>query len=435
MILKGSHKYLYIFAALIVLLPIRANAQSEDALGSFSPYSIYGIGDISSSGSAFNKMMGGVGIATRNNRHINFLNPAAISARDTLAFMADFGVEQKNSYFKEGNSKTLFNTFNMYDFVLSFPLYRSSALAVGITPFSDLGYDFSTRETNDDILANVGDAQYGYYGEGSIYSLFLSGAVTFWDRLSLGAEFIYYFGNLERHSTVDYENSSYRSWDIGTQHHVYGFTGKFGLQYEQKFSGDRSLIVGATYRMGTNLKGNKVRFAYASTSATIDTVRYDASTPSFRIADEIGAGVSFKKADKWTVEFNYLRSDWRNTGIDGITEFNKDIFKSSVLNSFRAGFEYVPNRYDVRYYMRRVAYRGGVYYNQSYYTMNGHNVGEIGITIGVTLPVFRFYNGINIGIDFGQRGGFGGVTMRERYFRFVVGFSLHDVWFQRPRYE
>ena len=429
-------KLFYILAAIVLLFPLRVSAQSEDALGSFFFFSIYGIGDISRGGSAFNNMMGGVGIATRNTRHINFLNPAAISARDTLAFMADFGVQQKNSYFKDGASKTLFNTFNMYDFVLSFPIYRSSAIAVGITPFSDLGYNFSRRETNEDILATVGDSRYGYYGEGSIYSLFLSGAVTFWDRLSVGAELTYYFGNLERHSTIDYDNSSYRSWDTGTKHHVYGISGKFGLQYEQGFSDDYSMILGATYRMGTNMNGNRTRFAYATTSSVVDTVRNDSSKPSFRLADEIGVGVSFRKSDKWTVEFNYTRSDWRNTGIDDMTAFNKkDVFRSTVSNSFRAGFEFVPNRYDIRYYMKRVSYRGGVYYNQSYYTMNGHNVGEIGITLGFTFPVFRFYNGINVGIDFGQRGGFGGVTMRERYFKFVIGFSLHDVWFQRYRYK
>ena len=286
-------KLFYILAATVLLLPLRVSAQSEDALGSFSPFSIYGVGDISRGGSAFNNMMGGVGIATRNVRHINFLNPAAISARDTLAFMADFGVQQKNSYFKDGASKTLFNTFNMYNFVLSFPIYKSSAIAVGITPFSDLGYNFSRRETNEDILATVGDSRYGYYGEGSIYSLFLSGAVTFWDRLSVGAELTYYFGNLERHSTIDYDNSSYRSWDTGTKHHVYGISGKFGIQYEQDFSYDYSMIIGATYRMGTNMNGNRTRFAYATTSSVVDTVRNDSSKPSFRLADEIGVGVGF----------------------------------------------------------------------------------------------------------------------------------------------
>ena len=56
----------------------------EGAHGAYSPYSIYGIGDISVQGTAFNKGMGGVGTATRNKRFINYTNPAAVTARDSL---------------------------------------------------------------------------------------------------------------------------------------------------------------------------------------------------------------------------------------------------------------------------------------------------------------------------------------------------------------
>ena len=61
--------------------------------------------------------MGGVGIATRNNRYINYLNPAAVTARDSLSFMADFGLQQSNNIYKQGDIKSAHNTFNIYDFV------------------------------------------------------------------------------------------------------------------------------------------------------------------------------------------------------------------------------------------------------------------------------------------------------------------------------
>ena len=53
----------------------------------FSPYSVYGIGDLHAAGTAFNASMGGVGIATRNKRFVNTMNPASITARDSLSFM------------------------------------------------------------------------------------------------------------------------------------------------------------------------------------------------------------------------------------------------------------------------------------------------------------------------------------------------------------
>ena len=125
--------------------------------GAYSPYSIYGIGDISKEGSAFNMSMGGVGIANRINRVINMQNPAAVTARDSLAFMADFGLVQGNTVYSQGDRKSAHNTFNIYDFVMTFPIYRSSAFKVGITPYSDMGYDFSSIETNPEIIGNTGN--------------------------------------------------------------------------------------------------------------------------------------------------------------------------------------------------------------------------------------------------------------------------------------
>ena len=78
-----------------------------------SPYSIFGVGNISKEGTAFNKSMGGVGIATRNKRFINYLNPAAVTARDSLSFMGDFGLSQSNTVFSQGDIRSAKNTFNL----------------------------------------------------------------------------------------------------------------------------------------------------------------------------------------------------------------------------------------------------------------------------------------------------------------------------------
>ena len=97
-----------------------AYGQTGGAYGSFSPYSIYGIGNISKEGTAYNKSMGGVGIATRNRRFINILNPASLTARDTLSFMADFGLAESNTIYRQnlGGAKLISgnNTFNIHDF-------------------------------------------------------------------------------------------------------------------------------------------------------------------------------------------------------------------------------------------------------------------------------------------------------------------------------
>ena len=427
--------------SVFLIIGVCVSAQ-DGTYGAYSPYSIYGIGDISQEGSAFNKSMGGVGLATRNRRFINYMNPAAVTARDSLSFMADFGLEQNNKIYRQGDLRSAHNTFNIHNFVMTFPIYRSSAFMVGITPFSDVGYDFSSIETDPNIIAQTGNISYDSYGTGSVYQVFAGAGVTFWKRLSLGAEAIYYFGNIDKVTNMDYSNSSYRSLNSGSDLMIRGTTGKFGLQYEQKLGGDVSMIIGATYRLSTSLKGTALNYRYANQDSVTDTLRNDIvdfGKAGLKFADELGVGISLKGGEKWTAEFNYLRSDWRNSGFDSASGFSvksdNETFSSTVSQSFRAGFEIVPNRNDIRYYLRKCAYRAGVYYDQSYYKLNGNSVNSMGVTLGVTLPVFRLYNGLTLGVDLGQRASTRNNMIRERYAKFVVGFNIHDIWFQKVQYK
>ena len=220
---------------------------------------------------------------------------------------------------------------------------------------------------------------------------------------------------------------------------VRAVTGKFGVQYEQPLGNSLSLTLGATYRLNTNMRGTTTSYEYAELSSIRDTISYSAADNrnGLRIGDEIGVGVSLRSGERWSVEFNYLRSDWRKSGMDNpsLTGLVTEGFTSSVSQSFRAGFEIVPNRNDIRYYLRRCAYRAGVYYDRSYYMFNGNSVNAVGLTLGVTLPVFRLYNGISIGVDLGQRGSMRNMMVRERYATISVGFNIHDLWFHKPRYE
>ena len=432
-------KRLFLLTSLLIL-GVCVHAQ-EGAHGAYSPYSIYGIGDISAQGTAFNKGMGGTGIATRNKRFINYLNPAAVTARDSLSFMADFGLLQKNTIYRQGDMRSGSNTFNIYDFVMSFPIYRSSAFMVGITPFSDVGYDFSSIEQDPEIVGNTGGVEYDSYGTGSIYQVFFGAGVTLWDKLSVGAEAIYYFGNIDKITNMDYANTSYRSVNSGNELSVSALTGKFGLQYEQKLSENLSMTLGATYRLGTGMKGYATEYRYANLSSVTDTLRYNVDTlakSGLSIADEIGVGISFKGADKWSAEFNYTRSDWKKSGFDNAAGFavsGDSKFTASVSQSFRAGFEITPNRNDIRYYLKRCTYRAGLYHEQAYYMLDGNNVNSTGITLGLTLPVFRLNNGISLGVDMGQRSNARNNMIRERYVMFAVGFNMHDLWFRKPTYQ
>ena len=182
-------------AAATVLFSSVLNAQ-DGAFTSYSPYSVFGVGNMSRQGNAYSLSMGGVGIASRSNRFINIVNPAAVTARDTLSFMLDFGLSVDNRVYRQGDVKSAKNLFNISNFTFSVPIWKKSALYAGITPYSSLGYDFSHSITDPEIIANAGNVTYSCSGSGGIYQIFLGAGATFFRNLSIGAQVTYYFGNI-----------------------------------------------------------------------------------------------------------------------------------------------------------------------------------------------------------------------------------------------
>ena len=161
-----------------------AHAQSGEFL-SYTPYSIFGIGDLSQQGSAYNRSMAGVGIASRNVRYLNSHNPAAVTARDTLSFMLDFTVSNSNTLYSQGSMKSARNINNISSMTMSFPIWKSMAMMVSISPYSSGGYSYSALETDPSVLATTGNIRYYDYGQGRMYKLYGALGYTFWTKLSV----------------------------------------------------------------------------------------------------------------------------------------------------------------------------------------------------------------------------------------------------------
>lgn len=415
-----------------LLVPLVASAQTDGTYSGYSPYSVYGIGQLHQAGTAWNRGMGGVGIAARNRRFINITNPASVTARDTLSFMTDFGLTPKLGWVSNDGKNAYHTTFNIEDFVISFPMWNHTAMMVGITPFSDVGYSVSSSYT--DIY--TGKNSFASFGNGGIYQVFAAAGITLWNRLSVGVQGSYVFGNIDKSASQSYADDTYLSYHIGDSLQVRSFGVKAGVQYEQPLSTTSFLTIGATYRISTGIGGHHLHYleegSYYKESYEDDLAGYDV-----RFGDELGLGLSYRKSDDFLVEVDYTRGDWRKSGFELVQGFSNKgdrTFASSVGQAVRLGLEWTPNRNDIRYFLRRCTYRIGAYYDQSYYTVDGKHVDAVGLTLGMTVPVFRYYNGISLGLDIGQRGLVPG-QLKERYIGFNLGFNLFDYWFQKPMYE
>lgn len=410
----------------------------------YSPYSVFGIGDLYTQGTAYNKTMGGIGIAGRDVRYINYVNPAAIAARDTLSVMFDVSLSEGNKRFEQSNYKSANNTFNINDIAVSIPIWKSLTATLGITPFSSVGYDYSYYVDDPELIGNTGGVTYTSNGSGSIYQGFFGAAANIGRRFSVGGQLLYYFGNIDKDTKVDFSLSGYRGIASGYTLQLNSLGGKFGVQYQQPL-GDKYLTLGATYRTSSKLKGYITDYDQASIGSLVDTLynRVDslAHSGKVKISSELGFGISFRKPDKWSVEVDYLMSNWDNSNMNsttGLSNIANDVaFSTTRSQSVRAGFEFIPNRNDIRYYLRTCSYRMGGYWKREYYKLDGNTVDAFGVTFGMTLPIVRRdrYNGLTLGVDLGQRGSLTGNMTRERYVNFVIGFNIHDLWFIKPRYD
>ena len=442
--MKRNGRIFFLVSLLILIGGPVLSAQDTTADTGYSPYSLYGFGQLSPQGTAYNATLGGIGLGDRNVRFINILNPAAVTARESKSFMMDFGVNSNNVIYSAdastsgipgatGKLTSANNTFNMNHIVMSFPMWKNSAFKAGITPYSSVGYSMRSYEQSDELLATLGDIQYYRLGQGGLYRTFIGAGVTLWDRLSLGVDGQYYFGNITRYSYAHFSTSSvYRSINTGWEDYLSGVSAKLGLQYEQKLSTKTKLTVGATYQLGTTLSGEERRFAYGVASATDTITDVTSQIAGYKMPAEIGAGFTLRGSDRWMIGFDYTRQDWTSSNFAATPGVN---FASACQQAFRLGAELTPNRYDIRYFLKRLTYHGGLYYEQSYLSLNGHQVTDRGLTLGVSIPVSRYYNSISLGFTAGQRGTTDDNLIRETYFTFNIAFSLHDIWFLKQLYE
>ena len=135
-----------LLAAVAVCLPVMVSAQTS-SINAFSPYSMYGIGEINTLGTLQMRAMGGAGVAQRLPSSVNTLNPASYSSTMQRSFLFNFGVDgavyknQQTIY--SGNTqrdaKTGYGSFNFHEIAIQFPLARGLGLGLSLNPYSSVG--------------------------------------------------------------------------------------------------------------------------------------------------------------------------------------------------------------------------------------------------------------------------------------------------------
>lgn len=423
----------------MLLFPAMLFAQFNN--NTTSPFSRFGLGDLHHLSHGRGAAMGGASLGSRNSQQINIANPASYTAVDSLAFLFEFGLSGKFSGYKSELGKFSTNDVNFRYFAMNFPITSRIAASMGLTPYSDVGYDLYVR----DSIPLSGNVDYMYYGEGSLSRAFLGLAVEPFKNVSVGANLYYFFGTLSRSSTVGFPNNtemySIRKNDVIR---LRDFGMNFGIQATLPMKNEQSLTFGATlenkpsftaFNSDINIKQVSVTVYQGGSPQTYS----DSDTLSFRneVKDKItlplsaGAGLSYVKKNKLEINADYYYQGWSKAVFPfGLT--NELLKDRSVIS---LGGEVIPDKFSIRSFFSRVAYRGGLRFENSYIAINNQQIKDFGMSFGVGLPVYRSNSTVNISAEIGKRGSTKNNLIRENYARLNLNVDLYDLWFIKRRFD
>ena len=142
--------------------------------GTNSPYSAYGLGELTEQSSGFNRGMNGLGLGFREHNQVNYLNPASYSALDSLSFIFDTGLSLQLTNFSENGKKVNANNADFEYVVAGFRAARHVGVSFGIIPFTNVGYNYAnTQYVGGSAAASSTTYTNTYAGDGGLHQVYL----------------------------------------------------------------------------------------------------------------------------------------------------------------------------------------------------------------------------------------------------------------------
>ena len=414
-----------------------------------SPYSRYGLGDITPSQNITNRAMGGISAGFSDYKTVNFVNPASYGSLSLATF--DFGAEIDTRTLKSITPADKFSATNLAIsyMQLGLPIKLKKAnkkgiylgMNMGLRPVSKINYKIYSIGP---IGPNEPDSMLALYeGSGGVNEAMLGFGLKI-KSFSIGFNSGYRFGSKSYSTKLSVANDTVFHYPSNTSNKT-NFGGIFfnaGVQYEIKLKGNSVLRLGAYGALSQKINGSR--------ELNIETVSYDADGGVFKVDSvftnssdgtvnypaTFGAGFTFQDGgNHWMFGADYEKTYWNKYLFFNQADKVQDNWK------IRGGAEYLPASINtpVKKYFKFVKYRAGFYYGPDYVNL-GNSLPEYGFTFGAGFPlkIRRAYyetqtSFLNTTIEIGSRGNKKS-NLRESIFRISFGFSLSDLWFNRSKY-
>ncbi len=428
--ISNKLKIRYIFVILVVFGFSNLSAQ----IRTNSPYSLFGIGQVNNSNVNVGSFaMGGLAYSLRDPLLVNVVNPASYTSFEMSSFVFDGGFNMSLLSLKTNEVTENNNLASLSYLTFGLPVTSWWKSSFGLLPFSDVGYNIS----EDHHLENIGNIQYLNKGDGGINQVYWGNAFKIGKNLSIGVNAKYLFGTIDKTRAISFPDSiNILNTNIQNSLVTSDFYFTFGLQYEKQFKKDFIFGAGLIYSTSTKINARKetlVRSYYGSLSNVEqwrDTISFIPDDKgNYVIPVNIGGGISFQKRDKWLIGADITWQKWEDYSSFGVDDSLQNSLDVSL------GGQFIPDKYSIFSYWEKVNYRFGLRYSESYLQLYEHQINELGISIGMGLPLWKTKSTFNFGIEFGTKGTTLDKLIQENYIRFTFGIAFYQNWFVKRKYQ
>lgn len=401
-----------------VLLLISGSSLAQQ--GTTSPYSFYGMGTTNFKGTAENRAMGGLGVATDSIR-LNLLNPASLAELQLVNFTLGMGYQRTN---QKVGGETQTATTTTFDYLAVGIPVGKFGVSFGLMPSTSVGYD---------LTSSSGDNHMEYQGEGGVNKTFLAFGFSIMENWNIGLEAGYNFGSIKntgvsRQLGVNYATQEQNEFDLS------GFNFQLGTDYTLPLENGKYLKGSLTYtpKYSMSTENNRILesiiYSFDGSHVSVDRREFDMVEGNMDVAEQYSFGLGYGLDKHWFVgaELSHRGAENFNTHSLAL-----DNVKFSDSKAYRLGGYYIPNYRALSGVFKRVSYRMGIRYEELGLNINGQNIDEFGISFGVGVPMTRTFSNINLGIELGKRGTNKNGLIQENFINAILTLSLNDKWFQK----
>ncbi len=348
----------------------------------------------------YSMSMGDAGSSDAFRYNSGYANPALhnSSNRTILATGLMFGYTSYRSEAADGSRKSFVDdALDLPYFSLSIPVsrHRFSFQFSSFASGSVKNQRTFTDSDGNEILEKQEMDRYIYRGD-LIYSILLG-------KYSAGVSGNYYFGHDIRSLEQDGNFEPYNSTEELS--HTYknpGITLGGMARYDK-------LSVGAYWRMGTTLKGSTTHTTLHSTD--------EEDGYSYKLPHELCAAVTALPFEEHKVSADLHYETWN--AVDAA--LYDDSWKLSL------GWAYEPKAENHDSYFGKVPLRGGMSLRKLPFYSNGENVSELGLSVGLSFPLKRDINRIDLGFQYLRRGSLDKNSLADNSFMLMLGFTGFDI--------